>query len=146
MSSSPLCKQVVQWWWYYSGHAGCILSMAMLNKSDGKQCPWKWKQQLWWWHHKCQFPKGRYGSVPSCWQWQKKPHKAASYICSKSERREFRYPHSPVQHPSRYWPQYSACVYRFVIPGGEPAIQIHHIICLVLDVSPPSARLRGLLG
>lgn len=31
---------------------------------------------------------------------EKTTHKAASYIRSKSKRWEFRYPHSPDQHPS----------------------------------------------
>ena len=78
---------------------------------------------------------------------EKSRHKAASYIHSKSERWEFRCPHSPVQHPSYYWPWYSVYVYGFVNPGGEPALQMmHHVICRVLDVSRSAARLRGLHG
>lgn len=50
---------------------------------------------------------------------EKTTHKVASYIHSKNERWEFRYPHSPVQHHSYYWPWYSVYVYGFVILGGE---------------------------
>lgn len=59
MSSAPLFKQVIEWLWYYSGCAtkGCILSLAILNKSYSKQCWCKWKQQLQWWHHKYQLLK-----------------------------------------------------------------------------------------
>lgn len=74
----------------------------------------------------------------------KKQHTKQLLTVIQSERWEFRYTPSPVQHPSHYWPQYSMCVYGFVIPGGKSALQVYHIICLVLDVSRSSARLRGL--